>query len=149
MWLADGVGIFFKTHDVEIIRRRDVIPGRLLMVDCFYKGDKYRIVNVYTSPTRTQKMQLFKRMKELLSVGYNLILCGDFNTVTEENDRCSSVSFKLTREGKLLKETCHDTITSTSSSLLPPSQPLVSFSLLPSLTHRAELVSPLSCRPFL
>uniref|UniRef100_A0A7N6BPG2 Endonuclease/exonuclease/phosphatase domain-containing protein n=1 Tax=Anabas testudineus TaxID=64144 RepID=A0A7N6BPG2_ANATE len=98
---ADGVGIFFKTHDVEIIRRRDVIPGRLLMVDCFYKGDKYRVVNVYTSPTRTQKMQLFKRMKELLFVGYNLILCGDFNTVTEENDRCSSVSFKLSREAQL------------------------------------------------
>lgn len=28
---ADGVGIFFKSH-VNIIRKRDIVPGRLLVV---------------------------------------------------------------------------------------------------------------------
>lgn len=105
---ADGVGIFFNTQEVNIIRRRDIIPGRLLMIDCFYRKDKYRIINVYTSPERTKKKQLFKRLRELLSVGYNIILCEDFNTVISENDRHSAVPFTLTSEGKVLKEICEE-----------------------------------------
>uniref|UniRef100_A0A672Y4V7 Endonuclease/exonuclease/phosphatase domain-containing protein n=1 Tax=Sphaeramia orbicularis TaxID=375764 RepID=A0A672Y4V7_9TELE len=100
---ADGVGIFFRTHDIVIIRRRDIIPGRLLMIDCLYQGDKYRIINVYTAPEARKKTKLFKRLRELLMVGYKVILSGDFNTVTAENDRYSTAPFRLTTEGKHLK----------------------------------------------
>lgn len=91
---AESVGIFFKSHDVEIYRRRDLIPGRLLMLDCFYQGCKYRLIIVYTAPESSKKMQLFKSLRQLLCVGYNIILCGDFNVVTEANDRISNLTFK-------------------------------------------------------
>uniref|UniRef100_A0A3P9DFD0 Histone H4 n=1 Tax=Maylandia zebra TaxID=106582 RepID=A0A3P9DFD0_9CICH len=54
---ADGVGFFFKNTHVNIIKKRDIIPGRLLLVDCHYGGQKFRLINVYTAPERTKKMQ--------------------------------------------------------------------------------------------
>uniref|UniRef100_A0A3B3DJ71 Endonuclease/exonuclease/phosphatase domain-containing protein n=1 Tax=Oryzias melastigma TaxID=30732 RepID=A0A3B3DJ71_ORYME len=84
----------------------DIIPGRLLLIDCYYHGQKIRIVNVYTAPDRSKKVQLFKKVNEIINVGFNVILCGDFNTVTEEKDRISTFPFKISREGKLLADIC-------------------------------------------
>lgn len=105
---ADGVGIFFNTNDVNIIKKRDIIPGRLLVVDCKIKESKIRLINVYTSSDRSKKIQLFKRLPELLCGGQNIILAGDFNTVTDNKDREASTAFKLSKEGKLLKEICEE-----------------------------------------
>ena len=104
----DGVGIFFKEKYITIIRRRDIIPGRLLMADCFYKNEKYRLIHIYTAPEAKNKLELFRKLRELLTVGYNIILGGDFNTVTEDIDKCTTAVFKLRAEGKLLKEICSD-----------------------------------------
>uniref|UniRef100_A0A668TGV0 exodeoxyribonuclease III n=1 Tax=Oreochromis aureus TaxID=47969 RepID=A0A668TGV0_OREAU len=105
---ADGVGFFFKNTHVNIIKKRDIIPGQLLLVDCHYDGQKFRLINVYTAPERTKKMQLLKKMRHLLECGFNTVLCGDFNMVTEENDRIASTTFKESREGKLLTQICKD-----------------------------------------
>lgn len=69
---SDGVGIFFKKDTVNIIKRRDIIPGQLLLVDCCYYGQKLHIINVYNAPDRTKKMQLLKKMKYLLEIGFNI-----------------------------------------------------------------------------
>uniref|UniRef100_A0A3B1KE89 exodeoxyribonuclease III n=1 Tax=Astyanax mexicanus TaxID=7994 RepID=A0A3B1KE89_ASTMX len=106
--LADGVGILFNTYNLEIIKRRDIIPGRLLVLDCNLKGQKLRLINVYTSSDRSKKIQLFRKLPELLCSGHDIILAGDFNTVTEENDREASTHFKLSKEGKILKEICDE-----------------------------------------
>uniref|UniRef100_A0A3P8RCS1 exodeoxyribonuclease III n=1 Tax=Astatotilapia calliptera TaxID=8154 RepID=A0A3P8RCS1_ASTCA len=90
---ADGVGFFFKNTHVNIIKKRDIIPGRLLLVDCHYGGQKFRLIN---------------KMRHLLECGFNTVLCGDFNMVTEENDRIASTIFKESREGKLLTQICND-----------------------------------------
>uniref|UniRef100_A0A3Q3VXC6 Endonuclease/exonuclease/phosphatase domain-containing protein n=1 Tax=Mola mola TaxID=94237 RepID=A0A3Q3VXC6_MOLML len=102
LWL----GIFFKNHDVTITKIRHIIPGRLLLIDCLYLGQKFRLINVYTAPERTKKMQLFKKLREIVNVGFNLILCGDFNTVTKDQDRIAATPFQIAREGKLLVEVC-------------------------------------------
>ena len=47
------------------------------MLDCFYQGEKYHIIHVYTAPEARKKSQLFNRLGELLTVGFNLILSGD------------------------------------------------------------------------
>ena len=83
---ADGVGIFFKSK-VEIIKAREIIPGRVLLVDCFYLNLKIRIINVYTPPDSATKVRIFKKLYELLTVGYYTFLCGDFNAYTDDNDR--------------------------------------------------------------
>ena len=83
---ADGVGIFFKSK-VEIIKAREVIPGRILLVDCFYLNQKIRIINVYTPPDSATKVRMFKKLYELLTVSFFTFLCGDFNAYTDENDR--------------------------------------------------------------
>uniref|UniRef100_A0A668RM93 exodeoxyribonuclease III n=1 Tax=Oreochromis aureus TaxID=47969 RepID=A0A668RM93_OREAU len=105
---ADGVGFFFKNTHVNIIKTRDIIPGWLLLVDCHYGGQKFRLINVYTAPKRTKKMQLLEKMRQLLECGFNTVLCEDFNIVTEENDRFASTTFKESREGKLLTQICKD-----------------------------------------
>uniref|UniRef100_A0A3Q4B746 Endonuclease/exonuclease/phosphatase domain-containing protein n=1 Tax=Mola mola TaxID=94237 RepID=A0A3Q4B746_MOLML len=102
VWL----GIFFKKHDVTITKRRDMIPGRLLLIDCLYLGHKFRLINVYTASERTKKMLFLKKLREIVNVGFSLILCGDFNTVTADQDRIAATSFQIAREGKLLVEVC-------------------------------------------
>lgn len=47
-------------------------------------------------------------MKQLLEVGFNLIICGNFNIVTEESDRVATTPFKINREGKFLAQVCAD-----------------------------------------
>uniref|UniRef100_A0A668RZ55 exodeoxyribonuclease III n=1 Tax=Oreochromis aureus TaxID=47969 RepID=A0A668RZ55_OREAU len=105
---SDGVGIFFKKDTVNIIKRRDIIPGRLLLVDCSYYGQRLSIINVYNAPERTKKIQLLKKLKYLLETGFNIILCGDFNIVTEATDRISKVEFRELRESKLLVKVCKE-----------------------------------------
>lgn len=41
-------------------------------------------------------------------MGFNLIICGDFNIVTEESDRVATTPFKINREGKFLAQVCAD-----------------------------------------
>ena len=65
------------------------------MLGCFYRSEKYHIINVYTAPEDRKKSQLFNRLGELLTVDFNLILCGDFNTVTSENDDSCPFCFWL------------------------------------------------------
>lgn len=102
---ADGVGVFFR-GTAEIIKCREIIPGRILMIDCLYKNWKLRVINVYTPPDRAGKMKIFNKIYELLGVGFNIFLCGDFNTITDIKDRVPVKNMQLTREGKLLKSVC-------------------------------------------
>lgn len=78
---------------VPLMTIREIVPGRLLFVDVVYlcnvvyKNCILRIINVYTSPERVGKMRLFRKLVELLCGGFPIILCGDFNTVTDVKDR--------------------------------------------------------------
>lgn len=72
---ADGVGIFFK-QDIDILIIREIIPGRILLVDGRIGSKKLGIINVYTPPDRAGKMRIFYKLYELLCVGFNTI----FNT---------------------------------------------------------------------
>uniref|UniRef100_A0AAX7UBY7 Reverse transcriptase domain-containing protein n=1 Tax=Astatotilapia calliptera TaxID=8154 RepID=A0AAX7UBY7_ASTCA len=51
--------------------------------------------------------ELWKR-RYLLEIGFNIILCGDFNIVTEATDRISKVEFRELRESKLLVKVCKE-----------------------------------------
>lgn len=54
-------------------------------------------------------MQLLKKkMKHLLEIGFNVILCGDFNIVTEATDRISNIAFRESREAKFLVQICNE-----------------------------------------
>uniref|UniRef100_A0A3B1JL75 Endonuclease/exonuclease/phosphatase domain-containing protein n=1 Tax=Astyanax mexicanus TaxID=7994 RepID=A0A3B1JL75_ASTMX len=97
--------LFNRTNkNVTIIQCREIIPGRLMFMDIFLFGKKLRIINIYTAQDRVKKIQLFNKLKMLLCVGYYVILCGDFNTITDEQDRISGRLCKIGREGKVLKE---------------------------------------------
>ena len=38
--------------------KREIIPGKLLMFDCFYQGEKCHLINVYTAPEAPQKISI-------------------------------------------------------------------------------------------
>jgi exonuclease III len=102
---ADGVAIFFKSN-AEIIKTREIIPGRILLVDCFYLNLKMRIINIYTTQDAATKVRMFKKLYELLLVGFYTVLSGDFNSYTEANDRIPVPTNPRSRnrEGDALKE---------------------------------------------
>ena len=103
---CDGVGILFNTKDVIITKKRELIPGRLLVLDCILKKQKIRLINMYTSQIWKEKEQLFNRLKEVMCGQYEIILAGDTNCITEANDRIPTVPFKSNRASKMLKDTC-------------------------------------------
>uniref|UniRef100_A0A3B1JYF2 exodeoxyribonuclease III n=1 Tax=Astyanax mexicanus TaxID=7994 RepID=A0A3B1JYF2_ASTMX len=100
---ADGIAILFYTSDVKIIKVCELIPGRLMYADIFMFGSKIRIINLYTAQDRTKKTKLSNKLKNLLYVGYHIIVCGDFNTITDNIDSSSSKPNKITRVGHILK----------------------------------------------
>ena len=102
---ADGVAIFFKSN-AEIIKTREIIPGRILLVDCFYLNLKMRIINIYTTQDAATKVRMFKKLYELLLVGFYTVLSGDFNSYTEANDRIPVPTNPRSRnrEGDALKK---------------------------------------------
>ena len=55
-----GVGVFFKSK-TDIIKAREIMPGRILLIDCFYLNVKMRIINVYTPPEAAAKVRIFKK----------------------------------------------------------------------------------------
>ena len=84
---ADGVGILFNTKNITIQRKRELIPGRLLVLDCILRKQKMRLINVYTAQRDGAKVQLFKKLREVLCGGTCTILAGDFNAITDMKDR--------------------------------------------------------------
>ena len=46
-----------------------------------------RIINIYTTQDAATKVRMFKKLYELLLVGFYTVLSGDFNSYTETNDR--------------------------------------------------------------
>uniref|UniRef100_A0A3B1J3P5 Reverse transcriptase domain-containing protein n=1 Tax=Astyanax mexicanus TaxID=7994 RepID=A0A3B1J3P5_ASTMX len=51
-------------------------------------------------------MKIFYKLYEILLVGFPVILCGDFNTITDLKDRVADNTIHITREGKLLEKIC-------------------------------------------
>ena len=105
---ADGVAIFFNVADVVIIKRREPVPGRMLVLECLIRNKKVRLINVYASQRATERTQLFNKLGEFLHGQTDVILAGDFNTITEENDRIPAITpFNIGRDGKALLTACN------------------------------------------
>lgn len=92
---ADGVGIFFKSH-IEVIKYRK--PERILLIDCFNRNIKLRVINLYTPPDNTAKVRIFRKLHDLLMVGYFTVVCGDFNAYTVGKDKIPQQPIQMTKE---------------------------------------------------
>lgn len=93
-----GLVSFLKTE--HIIKTILIIPGRILLVGCFYESVKMRILNVYTPSDSSTKVRIKKKQKNnLLVVGYHTILCGDFNACTVGIDRIPLHLIRSSTEG--------------------------------------------------
>lgn len=101
---ANGIAIFLS-ETFKPLTSRELILGRLLCLDCLYKSRKIRIINVYAPTERVRKIRPFHDLKDLLGVGYLIIMCADFNTITEISDRSLGPG-KIMRDGSLLKNIC-------------------------------------------
>ena len=102
---ADGVGILFNSKNITIQRKRELIPGRLLVLDCILRKQKMRLINVYTAQRDLDKIALFNKLREVLCGGIYTILAGDFNTITDLKDRIPTTNVILNRANKVMKET--------------------------------------------
>uniref|UniRef100_A0A3B1IXT6 exodeoxyribonuclease III n=1 Tax=Astyanax mexicanus TaxID=7994 RepID=A0A3B1IXT6_ASTMX len=109
--IADGVAILFYTRQIQICKKREPFPGRLLYVDVYIKNIKCRIINVYAPHNSKKKIELFKTLKKLLYVGFPVVICGDFNTITEGKDTTFK-PFKMSKDA-LLKSTTISLVLST------------------------------------
>lgn len=103
---ADGVGIFFKSH-IEVIKYRE--PGRILLIDCFHRNIKLRVINLYTPPDNKAKVRIFRKLHELLMVKYFIfVVCGNFNAYRDGKDRIPQQSIEMTKEKRAqMSEECN------------------------------------------
>lgn len=84
---AAGVGILFKNRNFVMECKEVIECGRMLVVDVNYLGKALRFINVYASPDKEERFELFKEIRKLLDTTRVCILAGDFNTVLKASDR--------------------------------------------------------------
>ncbi|KAH7956175.1 hypothetical protein HPB52_006656 [Rhipicephalus sanguineus] len=81
---ACGVGVFFVTGR---FRQKAFCTfdanGRMLMLDMYVNGKRFRFVNVYAPVTRTNTNNFFQDLHQSLSEPLPHVLLGDFNCVID------------------------------------------------------------------
>ena len=71
------------TGDVHFIHKEE----RIIAITIEYQGMRTYIINAYAPNDTNQKIEFFKRVKQIINeyCNYNVILCGDFNCVVSNN----------------------------------------------------------------
>lgn len=92
---SSGVVVLFKGRDFKVTESKELVPGRLLMVDVSYRNFSMRLINVYASPYKNSRFDLFQLIPAYLVVSKLIILAGDFNCVIDSEGRSRSSSTKL------------------------------------------------------
>ncbi|GAA6077017.1 uncharacterized protein LOC121397172, partial [Tachysurus ichikawai] len=76
---GDGVGVLFKSFEWEVENVISVVPGRILCVDCTWRGVRCRVIGVYAPCRRGQRRGFFHLLEPLLCTNRLLLVGGDFN----------------------------------------------------------------------
>ena len=63
-----------------------LIEGRLILTTIKIKSKCYKIANIYAPAKQSERKQYFREMIRYLEDKQNLILGGDFNTITDKAD---------------------------------------------------------------
>lgn len=74
-----GLGFLFKNPNIMVVEIQEVFPGRLLVVDIKYRDTDLRLVNVYGSQSRVERVKLFEQLRVFLVTNKILLVAGDFN----------------------------------------------------------------------
>ncbi|XP_041429344.1 uncharacterized protein LOC121397172 [Xenopus laevis] len=99
-----GVAILIRGGIFTVDSVLELVCGRLLVVDGSWAGEPVRLINVYASPVKGERLELFQTLRAQLATTRAVVLGGDFNCPIEEDGRSSSNGTKLDVTSKLLKE---------------------------------------------
>ena len=83
---------------------QELVCGHLLVVDGSWAGEPVRLINVYASPDKNERLELFQTLRTQLVTTRAVVIGGDFNCPIEEDGRSSSMYAKLDTTSRLLKE---------------------------------------------
>lgn len=84
---SDGVGILFKGQDCQIQERMIVVPGRVMYVDGIVRGEKFRFINMYAPTGKSERLEVFKKIPDILATNRKIVFGGDFNTAIDDLNR--------------------------------------------------------------
>uniref|UniRef100_A0A803JT65 Reverse transcriptase domain-containing protein n=1 Tax=Xenopus tropicalis TaxID=8364 RepID=A0A803JT65_XENTR len=103
-----GVGILCRGPYFSIQTVTEIVPGRALCVHLFFKGLFARIVNIYASPDKQERTDLFELLP-LFCVGSSpLLVGGDFNCVYAGESRQGGDPNRKDKTSYLLKNVIDD-----------------------------------------
>ena len=105
---ASGLGILLRGGNFAITGVREVVGGRLLVVDVMYRGSPLRLINVYASPTQSERLAVLQQLPVLLAMSRQLVLAGDFNCIIDAAGRSGSADSRLDSTSKFLMEMVKD-----------------------------------------
>lgn len=83
----EGVGILFKGWRFKILHSVHIERGRALLVKVEFDGLIFRVLNVYASTKKSERIELFEKLKLFLGGREPLLVLGDFNCILGEGDR--------------------------------------------------------------
>ncbi|XP_031747517.1 uncharacterized protein LOC116406770 [Xenopus tropicalis] len=99
-----GVAILIRGSLFTVDSVLELVCGRLLVVDGSWAGEPVRLINVYASPEKGERLELLQTLRAQLATTRAVVLGGDFNCPIEEDGRSTSNGAKLDVTSKLLKE---------------------------------------------
>ncbi|XP_062913064.1 uncharacterized protein LOC134351020, partial [Mobula hypostoma] len=76
---ASGLGVLLRGGNFSITQVKEVVAGRLMIADVKYRGTPLRLINVYASPVRSERLAVFEQLPKLLVTPQPVVLAGDFN----------------------------------------------------------------------
>lgn len=97
-----GVAVLFKGNGIEMRNTTVVECGRGVVVDVEWMGKEVRLINVYASPDKNERAELFERMRGYVTTSKTVVWGGDFNCMLSGSDRKGECVKKLDKTSKLL-----------------------------------------------
>lgn len=100
---AAGAAILVRGNAFTLDSVREMVCGRLLIVDGSWAGEPVRLINVYAPLVGSERLELFQLLRTQLVTTRAVVLGGDFNCPIEEAGRTSART-DLDSSSKLLVE---------------------------------------------
>lgn len=101
-----GVAVLIRNRGI-LVRHTEVLQdGRALGISFSFAGDLFYLVNVYASPNKQERCDLFVKLQSMAVTRRHFLLVGDFNTSLVAAERSSGAA--LDRSSTLLQHMVKD-----------------------------------------
>lgn len=96
-------GSFYKTYSVT-----EIVPGRAVITHLSFKGQCFKILNVYAPAEKQERCELFETLPLFCTGSTPLLVCGDFNCIKVGESRQGGDTNRKDKSSNLLQNFIDD-----------------------------------------